>query len=91
MNKIAKQFEPCYFGNGWGNYDDIENYEYNLLQLQRLPLVKKVSQNHCNSKNNTYINKVKQCENTVVAGLIIKVSSTTFVTLLLSYFVYRAI
>ena len=88
MNKIAKQIEPCYFGNGWGNYVDIENYEHTLLQLQRLPLVKKVSQNHCNSKNNPYY---KQNENKIVNSLIIKVSSTTFVTLLLSYFVYRIV
>jgi hypothetical protein len=88
MDKIAKQFEPCYFGNGWGNYADIENYEYNLFNLQRLPLVKKVSQNYYDNtnKNNPYYKQDK-----VVTSLIIKVSSTTFVTLLLSYFVYRAI
>ena len=89
MNKIAKQFEPCYFGNGWGNYADIENYEYNLLQIQRLPLVKKVPQKYYNNaynKNNPYYKQDKP-----VASLIIKVSSTTFVTLLLSYFVYRNI
>lgn len=80
MNKIAKQFEPCYFGNGWGNYADIENYEYNLVNLQRLQLHK--------SENN--VSKTNK-QDRAVASLIIKVSSTTFVTLLLSYFVYRAI
>ena len=26
MNKIVRQFEPSYIGNGWGNYIDIENF-----------------------------------------------------------------
>jgi hypothetical protein len=84
-NVVSKQFEPCYFGNGWGNYADIENYEYNLLNLQRITFQKdnKYSQNYYdNSKNN---------EEKVATSLIIKVSSTTLVTFLLSYFVYRNI
>ena len=84
-NVVSHQFEPCYFGNGWGNYADIENYEYNLLNLQRISLQKdnKYSQNYYdNSKNN---------EEKVTTNLIIKVSSTTLVTFLLSYFVYRNI
>ena len=84
-NVVSNQFEPCYFGNGWGNYADIENYEYNLLNLQRMSFQKdnKYSQNYYdNSKNN---------EEKVTTNLIIKVSSTTLVTFLLSYFVYRNI
>ena len=92
MNKIVRQFEPSYIGNGWGNYIDIENFKYDLYSTQRLPLVKKteVYSYHIDIKNNNNnINKKKVDK--AVASLIIKVSSTTFVTLLLSYFVYRAI
>ena len=90
MNQIVRQFEPSYIGNGWGNYIDIENFKYDLLSSQRLPLVRKteVYSYHIDIKNNNNNNnKVDKA----VASLIIKVSSTTFVTLLLSYFVYRAI
>ena len=78
MNTVAKQFEPCYFGNGWGNYINIENYEYNMLDL-------KLKENDYDNNNNLYI------EDKSVKSLIVNVSSTTFVTLLLSYFVYRNI
>ena len=91
MNQIVRQFEPSYIGNGWGNYIDIENFKYDLHSTQRLPLVKKteVYSYHIDIKNNN-INNNKKVDK-AVASLIIKVSSTTFVTLLLSYFVYKAI
>jgi hypothetical protein len=90
--QIVRQFEPSYIGNGWGNYVDIENFKYDLHSTQPLPLVRKTEvysyhidiKNNNNNKNNNKVDKA-------VASLIIKVSSTTFVTLLLSYFVYRAI
>ena len=90
MNQIVRQFEPSYIGNGWGNYVDIENFKYDLHSTQPLPLVKKteVYSYHIDIKNNNNNNTKKD---KAVASLIIKVSSTTFVTLLLSYFVYRAI
>ena len=99
MNKIVRQFEPSYIGNGWGNYVDIENFKYELLlNSQILPLVKKKEMysyhidinNNNNNNNNNKNNNNKKIEK-AVASLIIKVSSTTFVTLLLSYFVYKAI
>ena len=89
MNQIVRQFEPSYIGNGWGNYIDIENFKYDLHSTQTLTLVKKteVYSYHIDIKNNN--NNTKKDK--AVASLIIKVSSTTFVTLLLSYFVYRVI
>ena len=94
MNKIVRQFEPSYIGNGWGNYIDIENFKYDLNSTQPQLLVKKteVHSYHIDIKNNNNNdnNNNKKVEK-AVASLIIKVSSTTFVTLLLSYFVYRAI
>ncbi len=94
MNQIVRQFEPSYIGNGWGNYIDIENFKYDLHSTQRLPLVKKteVYSYHIDIKNNNNNNNNNNKKlDKAVASLIIKVSSTTFVTLLLSYFVYRAI
>ena len=90
MNQIVRQLEPSYIGNGWGNYIDIENFKYDLHSTQQLPLVKKteVYSYHIDIKNNNNNNTKKD---KAVASLIIKVSSTTFVTYLLSYFVYRAI
>jgi hypothetical protein len=92
MNQIVRQFEPSYIGNGWGNYIDIENFKYDLHSTQRLPLVKKteVYSYHIDIKNNNNNNNNTK-KDKAVASLIIKVSSTTFVTLLLSYFVYRVI
>ena len=107
MNKIIiKQFEPCYIGNGWGNYIDIEDYKYNVNTSHSLPLVKKVvyeyyhnfkndieDNNKDNIKNNIKNNiedtKYKSYKN--VTNLIFKVSSTTFVTIMLTYLVIRAI
>ena len=93
MNQIVRQFEPSYIGNGWGNYVDIENFKYDLHSTQRLPLVKKpeVYSYYIDIKNSNNNNKNNKKVDKAVASLIIKVSSTTFVTLLLSYFVYRAI
>ena len=94
MNQIVRRFEPSYIGNGWGNYIDIENFKYDLNSTQPQLLVKKteVHSYHIDIKNNNNNdnNNNKKVEK-AVASLIIKVSSTTFVTLLLSYFVYRAI
>ena len=89
MNQIVRQFEPSYIGNGWGNYIDIENYKYDLLNSQRLPLVKKtkVYSYHIDINEN---NENKQ-KNKAITSLIIKVSSTTFITLFFTYFVYKII
>ncbi len=91
MNKIVRQFEPSYIGNGWGNYVDIENFKYELLNSQMLPLVKKkeVYSYHIDINNNNNNNNKK--EDKAVTSLIIKVSSTTFATLIFTYFVYRVL
>ena len=84
MNKMIIKFEPCYIGNGWGNYIDIEEYKYNIDNLQSVK----------NSYNNyDYYDNKNTDKNTykTVTNLIIKVSSTTFATLILTYFVYRII
>ena len=91
MNKIVRQFEPSYIGNGWGNYVEIENFKYELLlNSQILPLVKKkeMYSYHIDINNNNNNNKK---EDKTVTSLIIKVSSTTFATLIFTYFVYRVL
>ena len=100
MNKIVCQFEPSYIGNGWGNYIDIENYKYD--NINSLPLIQTNKyyyydntynynyNDYYNDNDNTNVNVNKKTYN-AVTNLIIKVSSTTFVTLLISYFVYNTI
>jgi len=106
MNKIVKQFESSYIGNGWGNYIDIENYKYDVSTMRPLPLVKKVdvysyhidiNTNNTNNTNNNYTNNnytnnyYKKKVDRAVGNLIIKVSSTTFITLFFTYFVFKII
>ena len=93
MNKIVRQYEPSYIGNGWGNYIDIENYKYDLLNSQRLPLVKKtkVYSYHIDINNENNENNENKQKNKAITSLIIKVSSTTFITLFFTYFVYKII
>lgn len=92
MNQIVRQFEPSYIGNGWGNYIDIENFKYDLYSMQPQLLVKKteVHSYHIDIKNNNNNTNKKQ-EEKAITNLIIKVSSTTFITLFFTYFVYKII
>jgi hypothetical protein len=93
INKIVRQFEPCYIGNDWGNYIDIENFKYDLHSMQPQLLVKKteVHSYHIDIKNNNNNNNNKKQEDKIITSLIIKVSSTTFITLFFTYFVYKII
>ena len=93
INQIRRQFEPCYIGNDWGNYIDIENFKYNLHSMQPQLLVKKteVHSYHIDIKNNNNNNNNKKQEDKIITSLIIKVSSTTFITLFFTYFVYKII
>ena len=95
MNQIVRQFEPCYIGNDWGNYIDIENFKYNLYSMQPQLLVKKteVHSYHIDIKNNNNNNNNnnKKQEYKAITSLIIKVSSTTFITLFFTYFVCKII
>ena len=103
MNKLVCKFEPSYIGNGWGNYVDIENYKYD--NINSLPLIQtnkyyyydntynynyNYNDYNDNTNVNVNVNTDKKTYN-AVTNLIIKVSSTTFVTLLISYFVYNTI
>ena len=97
MNQIVRQFEPSYFGNGWGNYIDIENFKYDLNSMQPQLLVKKtevhsyhIDINNNNNNNNNNDNNKKNFDK-AVTSLIIKVSSTTFITLFFTYFVFKII
>ena len=95
MNQIVRQFEPCYIGNDWGNYIDIENFKYNLYSMQPQLLVKKTEAHsyHIDIKNNNNNNNNnnKKQEYKAITSLIIKVSSTTFITLFFTYFVCKII
>ena len=101
MSKIIKQFEPSTIGNGWGNYIDIENFKYDLNSMRPLPLVKKdfhsyhidivINDNkNCKNDNKNCKNDNKNV-NKYVRNLIIRVSSTTVVTVAFACFVYCAL
>jgi hypothetical protein len=89
MSNLIIKFEPCTIGNGWGNYVDIENFKYDLISMQTLPLIRNkvdsykvdIDKNVTNNNNNKNISKE-------VTNLIIRVSSTTFVTIVFACFVY---
>ena len=82
-NKMIVTFEPYYISNDWGNFVDIENYKYDI-HFKPLPLVKK--------KYNYYDNaNIANEDKIIITNIIFKVSSTTFVTILLAYFAYKAI
>ena len=90
MSKIIKQFEPSTIGNGWGNYIDIENFKYDLNSMRSLPLVKKdFNSYHIDILIND--NKNSKNVNKYVRNLIIRVSSTTVVTVAFACFVYCAL
>jgi hypothetical protein len=98
MSKIIRQFEPSYIGNGWGNYVDIENMKFDI-DMRPLPLVKKninsfnidiVDKNIINNEN-TENNKNNKNTKNAVTNLIIRVTSTTFVTVVFACFIYCAI
>jgi hypothetical protein len=93
MNKIVRQFEPSYIGNGWGNYIDIENYKYDVTTMRPLHLVRKneVYSYHIDINNKNNENNKNKKEDKAITSLIIKVSSTTFITLFFTYFVYKII
>ena len=99
MNKLIRQFEPCHIGNGWGNYIDIENFKYDLSSMRPLPLVKKdihiynnvidIDKNDKNDKNNNKNNNKNS--NKAITNLIIRISSTTFVTVVFACFIYSSL
>lgn len=98
MSKLIRQFEPCTIGNGWGNYVDIENFKYDLISMQSLPLIKNkvysykidTNKNVINDDKNV-INNNKNNTSAAVANLIIRVSSTTVVTVAFACFIYCAL
>ena len=80
MNKYN---QPRHIGNDWGHFVDIEKYKYDINTLP-MPLIKtpiyNYGDNNCNQDDNI--------NNKVVTNIIIKVSSTTIVTVVFACFVY---
>ena len=91
MNKlIMRQFEQCHIGNGWGNFVDIENMKYDI-NMRSLPLVKKdVHSFHIHNVDKNVTNDNKNT-NKSIKNLIIRISSTTFVSIAFVCFVYRSL
>ena len=87
MNKMNRQFEPSYIGNGWGNYVDIENFKYDLDSMLHLPLIKNNVDNYNIDIDKKFINDNKNITK-AVTNLIIRVSSTTIVTVAFACFIY---
>ena len=99
MNKYN---QIIYIGNDWGNFVDIEKYKYDI-NSRPLPLIYKPICNYsdincninCNigindNNNNNYNNNDNDNSN-VVTNIIIRVSSTTLVTIVFACFVYCAL
>ena len=91
-NKMIVTFEPYYISNDWGNFVDIENYKYDI-HFKPLHLVKKKYNyyDNVNNANNTNNANIANEDKIIITNIIFKVSSTTFVTILLAYFAYKAI
>ena len=84
---MNRQFEPSYIGNGWGNYVDIENFKYDLDSMLHLPLIKNNVDNYNIDIDKKFINDNKNITK-AVTNLIIRVSSTTIVTVAFACFIY---
>ena len=91
MNKYN---QPRNIGNDWGHFVDIEKYKYDI-NTRPMPLIKtpiyNYGDNNCNidiNCNNCNNNQEDNINNKVVTNIIIKVSSTTIVTVVFACFVY---
>ena len=91
MNKYN---QPRHIGNDWGHFVDIEKYKYDI-NTRPMPLIKtpiyNYGDNNCNidiNCNNCNNNQEDNINNKVVTNIIIKVSSTTIVTVVFACFVY---
>ena len=92
QNSIQK-YEPIHFGNEWGFYVDIENYDYNI-EIYTNKIIKR---NQIN--NNTYgtnfdfdydfdYNYEKKIDEKKASNTFIKFSSATIISAAVSYLIF---
>ena len=88
QNSIQK-YEPIHFGNEWGFYVDIENYDYNI-EIYTNKIIKR---NQIN--NNTYGSNFeydydfeKKIDNKKSSDIFIKISSATIISAAVSYLIF---
>ena len=92
QNSIRK-YEPVHFGNEWGFYVDIENYDYNI-EIYTNKIIKR---NQIN--NNTYgtnfdydydfdFDYEKKIDDKKASNTFIKFSSATIISAAVSYLIF---
>ena len=86
---LNRKYEPVHFGNEWGFYVDIENYDYNI-EIYTNKIIKR---NQIN--NNTYGNNFdydydfeKKIEEKNASNTFIKISSATINSAAVSYLIF---
>ena len=84
----SNSFEPLHYGNDWGIFIDIEKMEYNIHCNVERRANKKIS----NAKKEQY--DIESLERRISANYentnyyLLKVSSTTIITVIFTYVVY---
>jgi len=90
-----KEYEPNHFGNEWGFYVDIENYQYNINTCTNKIIKRNQIQN--NNKGDKYdydydydydyaFENIK--DNKKNSGVFIKISSATIISAVVSYLIF---
>lgn len=84
----STSFEPLHYGNDWGIFIDIEKMEYNI----HCPLERRANKRMTNTKKEQY--DIESLERRISSNYentsyyLLKVSSTTIITVILTYVVY---
>jgi len=86
-----KEYEPSHFGNEWGFYVDIENYQYNINICTNKIIKRNQIQNNNNGDKFDYdydydYEKIK--ENKKSSNAFIKISSATIISAVVSYLIF---
>jgi len=88
---LNRKYEPVHFGNEWGFYVDIENYDYNIEMYTN----KIIKRNQIN--NNTYgtnfdydydYDYKKKKDEKKASNTFIKFSSATIISAAVSYLIF---
>jgi hypothetical protein len=97
MNKItSQQNDTTHFGNGWGLYVDIENYQYKVDEYSNKIIKRnRIYDNECGTKydydfdyDTDYYKPLNKIEEYNKATTIIKFTSATLITATVSFMIF---